>query len=346
MSKLKEKSKVIIIVDKENWAFYNAATQIKKNLGTYYDIDIISMEIFEDNIVKLLLYCSTYDLIFFMWRGLISWIYSNFSKNYINKLGFEYEEFLNKYVRNKNIVTGVYDHLYLQSEKERTDFILDNINAYTVCSKKLEQLYMEYPNSKKPMMVISDGVDLELFNMKKKDKYSNIENKTIIIGWTGNSKFTDDTDDDLKGLNKIIKPAIKELIEEGYNIELKIADRNIKMIPHEQMPNYYNDIDIYVCASRTEGHPDPVLEAMACGVPVISTDVGIVPEVFGQKQKKFIIKRTKEELKDRIIELIKNKQKLKELSDENLTRIKEWSWDKKAEQFKVFFDRNINKEEI
>ena len=248
------------------------------------------------------------------------------------------QEFLNKYVRNKNIVTGVYDHLYLQSERERTDFILDNIKAYTVCSEKLKQLYMEYPNSKKPMMVISDGVDLELFNMKKKDKYSNIENKTIIIGWTGNSKFTDDTDDDLKGLNKIIKPAIKEVIEEGYNIELKIADRNIKMIPHEQMPNYYNDIDIYVCASRTEGHPDPVLEAMACGVPVISTDVGIVPEVFGQKQKKFIIKRTKEELKDRIIELIKNKQKLKELSEENLTRIKEWSWDKKAEQFKNFFD--------
>ena len=57
------------------------------------------------------------------------------------------------------------------------------------------------------------------------------------------------------------------------------------MIAHEDMPEYYNGIDIYVCTSRTEGTPNTVLEAMACGVPVISTDVGIVPEVFGEKQK-------------------------------------------------------------
>ncbi len=31
------------------------------------------------------------------------------------------------------------------------------------------------------------------------------------------------------------------------------------MIAHEDMPEYYNDIDIYVCASRTEGTPNTVL---------------------------------------------------------------------------------------
>lgn len=346
MTKLEKKPKIIIIIDKENWAFYNAATQIKKNLSIYYNIDIIPMEIFGDNIVKLLLFCSTYDLIFFMWRGLISWIYSEFSKDYIHKLGFEYEEFLKEYVQNKNIITAIYDHLYLKSERERTDFILDNVKAYTVCSKKLEKLYNEYPNDKKPSMVISDGVDLELFNMKNKDKYSNIKDRAIRIGWTGNSKFTDDEDDDLKGLNKIIKPAIEELVTEGYNIELNIADRNIKMIPHNEMPSYYNNIDIYICASRTEGHPDTVLEAMACGVPVISTDVGIVSEVFGSMQKKFIINRSKEELKKKLVYLINNIQELKELSNENLIQVKEWSWEKKAEQFKILFDKNLNKEEI
>ncbi len=341
----KEKSKpnVAIIIDKEGWAFSNAAKQLKKHLSNYYNIDIIPMDMFGDNVVKLFLLSSEYDLTFFMWRGLISWLYSNFSKDYIFKLGFEHEEFLKKYVKENNIVTAIYDHLFLNSETERTNFILNNVKAYTVCSKKLEKIYNEYENSKKPSMIISDGVDLELFRIYNIDKYNNIENRTIKIGWTGNSQFADDKDDDLKGLNKIIKPAIKELIEEGYNIELKIADRNINMIPHDKMPNYYNDIHIYVCASRTEGHPDPVLEAMACGVPVISTDVGIVPEVFGEKQKQFIIERSKKELKKKIIELIENKSKLKELSKENLTRIKEWSWEKKAEQFKIFFDNNIEK---
>lgn len=145
----------------------------------------------------------------------------------------------------------------------------------------------------------------------------------------------------MKGLNKIIKPAIEELKEEGYNIELDIADRNIKMIPHDEMPNYYNEIDIYICASRTEGHPDPVLEAMACGVPVIATDVGIVPEVFGEEQKKFIIKRTKENLKEKMIELLTNKEKLKILSDENLKQIQSWSWEQQSKLYKQFFAKNM-----
>ena len=107
------------------------------------------------------------------------------------------------------------------------------------------------------------------------------------------------------------------------------------------MPEYYNGIDIYVCTSRTEGTPNTVLEAMACGVPVISTDVGIVPEVFGEKQKEFIIKRDKNELKDKIKELINDRKKYQELSEENLKQIKEWSWKNKTKLFKKFFDKNL-----
>ena len=230
--------------------------------------------------------------------------------------------------------------MFLDSEQERTDFILKNIRGYTVCSQKLKNIYDKYNN--KPSMIISDGVDTELFIMKKVNKYEDIENRAIKIGWCGNSKFVDEKDDDLKGLNKIIKPAVEELKKEGYNIELEVADRNIKMIPHNEMGEYYNKIDIYVCASRTEGHPDPVLEAMACGVPVISTDVGIVPEVFGEKQKKYIIERTKDALKDKIKEIYNNKNILKELSEENLELIKQWNWNQKAMLYKNFFDDNLN----
>lgn len=333
---------IAIIIDKEGWAYDNTAHQIKKYLSKYYDIDIIPVEIFEDNVVKLFLLALNYDLMFIMWRGIISWLDSEFAKNYINKLGFEFEDFLNRFVKTKNIVTGVYDHLFLETEKERTDFILQNVKDYFVSSEKLKQIYNNF--EKKPSYVIADGVDLELFKLKNENKYKDIENKKIIIGWTGNSKFKDENDDDLKGINKVIKPAIEGLIEKGYNIELKIADRNVKLIPHDEMPDYYNEIDLYVCASRTEGTPNPVLEAMACGIPIISTDVGIVSEVFGKEQKNFIIERTKESLQEKIEYIINNKSILEQLSKENLEQIKNWSWKNKTDLFKQFFDDNINKD--
>lgn len=335
------KPKIAIIVDVEGWAYYNNALEIKENLKKYYEIDIIAAGIFEENIVKMFILGQDYDLLYFMWRGHISWLYSEISKKYIEGLGYEFEEFLQKFVRNKNIVTGVYDHLFINSEEERTKFILDNVKDYIVSSEKLKKIYDERYD-KKPSMVISDGVDVELFKMDDTSKFEKLKDYDIIkIGWTGNSKFTDENGDDLKGLNKIINPAIKELKEEGYKIELVVADRNIKLIPHNDMPKYYNGIDIYLCASRSEGTPNTILEAMACGIPVISTDVGIVPEVFGEKQKEFIIKRTKEDLKKKIIELITDKQKMKMLSDENLTQIHKCSWKTQAKLYKNFFDKNL-----
>lgn len=337
--KLVNKPKIAVIIDKEGWALSNCANQIKKYLSEYYDIDIIPMDVFGDNAIKLFLLGSNYDLMLFLWRGIISWLYSDYSKDYIHKLGFEYEQFLNQYVRSKNIITAVYDHLFIDSETERTKFILENIKNYSVCSEKLKNIYDSY--EKKPSYIISDGVDLQLFKMKDKEKYNTIGERKIILGWTGNSKFRDENDDDLKGVNKIIKPAIQELIEDGFNIELNVADRNIKMIPHEEMPDYYNNIDIYLCASRTEGHPDTVLEAMACGIPIISTDVGIVPEAFGEKQREFIIERSKNEFKKKIIKLLNNKELLKELSKENLNQIKGWDWKDKINVFKNFFNDNL-----
>ncbi len=185
------------------------------------------------------------------------------------------DSFYRKYVAGKVISVAVYDHLLLDGPEAFFTpklFTDENtiVSSYTVSSEKLMKLYNERKDIRlKPSAITQDGVDLSLFKPENLERFENVQGRTIRIGWVGNSKWQVR---DLKGINTVIKPAIDQLIGEGYNVELVTSDRNDRMIPHEKMPGYYNQIDLYVCASLCEGTPNPVLEAMAMGTPVIGAD--------------------------------------------------------------------------
>lgn len=343
--KKNKKKKIAIIYDVDGWAYHNIAKQIKENLSNYFEIDIFPKEVFSHNIVRMMFLAKKYDLIHLLWRGMFSELEGEVTKEYIKSLGIKYEDFMEQFVMFSNITTSVYDHSFLNEEAFWiTEAFLKYSQAYTISSGKLMDIYRSRSDiTKKPMMEITDGVDLEKFKPMNIERFSDISNRTIHIGWVGNSKFEDsENDDDLKGVRKIIIPAIEELQKEGYKIQKKFADRNEGYIPHDKMPEYYNSIDLYICASKEEGTPNPILEAMASGVPVISTDVGIVKEAFGEHQKKYLLKeRTKNALKEKIVQLIENKEDWQKLSQENLQEIQKWSWKEKCNQFKEFFEDAI-----
>lgn len=52
-------------------------------------------------------------------------------------------------------------------------------------------------------------------------------------------------------------------------------------VMQQELPLWYNAADIFVYPSRYEGFGLPVLEAMACGMPVVTTNVASLPEVAG-----------------------------------------------------------------
>ena len=51
--------------------------------------------------------------------------------------------------------------------------------------------------------------------------------------------------------------------------------------------------------------------------------------------------RTKQDLKNKLITLLNKKELFEELSKENLEQIKQWTWEEKCNQFKEFFNRNL-----
>ena len=63
--------------------------------------------------------------------------------------------------------------------------------------------------------------------------------------------------------------------------ELGVANRVhfLGAVPHDGMAGVYNAADVLVLASEREGWPNVLLEAMACGTPVIAAGIWGVPEV-------------------------------------------------------------------
>lgn len=64
---------------------------------------------------------------------------------------------------------------------------------------------------------------------------------------------------------------------------------NITLIPHvDDLATVYHQARLLVCASTAEGGPRVTIEAMACGIPVISTPVGVMPDVIQQGENGFL----------------------------------------------------------
>jgi glycosyltransferase involved in cell wall biosynthesis len=217
------------------------------------------------------------------------------------------------------------------------------------CSEFNANQIEEYTNVRP--IVLPNGIDTDIFkplmpDIKLKSELNIKEDETVIItvcrlvGWKG-------VQYSIRAVDKLIRAGylIKYLVigdgEERKNLEKIVFESNLNdkfiflgNINNSLLPKYYSIADIAVFPSiANETFGISIAEAMSCGVPVISTTVGGIPEVVGDAG---ILVSPKDEnaIADMIKFLIENSYVRKELGIKGRNRVIEnFSWDRVIYRF-------------
>ena len=141
--------------------------------------------------------------------------------------------------------------------------------------------------------VVYNGVDTQLFHpaAQSRQRLGLSPEKPIVL-FIGNLVAVKGIDILIDACARLLAEQISftcYLIGQGplrSQLQRQIRDRglseHVKLLgakPHNELPDWYRAADVFVLPSRSEGLPNVLLEAAACGTPWVASDVGGIPEI-------------------------------------------------------------------
>ncbi len=220
--------------------------------------------------------------------------------------------------------------------------ILKNADAVITLTedmkKEMQKIY------DREIFVLPNGIDSWKFNSLSKEnsrKELKIQENEKIILFVGGLRH-------VKGARYLIE-AMKTIIDREKNARLLIVgDGDEKeflkdlvkrlnlqehvnfagKIPNENIPEYMVASDIFVLPSLSEGFPVTVLEAMASGLPIVTTDVRGLSEIVKEGENGFLVKpENPGEIAEKVLLILEDTELRERISLSNKEKSKKYSWE-------------------
>jgi len=190
----------------------------------------------------------------------------------------------------------IYECLKVPSQTRQCAEALRGAAAVISVSSKMADEAHQLGVPRERLHVISNGVDREHFRPRDRRECRNQlglpeDGRLLVtVAHLGRRKGHHETINALAGLPEDVRLVIVGGPAQGGTAETlrqvaRAAGVEGRLIlpgrqAYEKIPLYYGAADVGVLASYREGCPNAVLESLACGTPVVATDVGAVPDIL------------------------------------------------------------------
>lgn len=226
------------------------------------------------------------------------------------------------------LLIGICSHNELQGALREPGLAILNRLACRVFANNA-MLQREYaPLIGVPVHYTPNGVDTAFFRPADAPRVR--ATGELRVGWAGS---LGNHGAEHRGFPNVIEPAMAAL----PGVELVTAIREQHWRDREEMLAFYRSIDVYVCASRSEGTPNPCLEAAACGVPLVTTPVGNMPELVDGNNGCFF-DGTVPGLIEKLALLRDSPAFVSQWSAHIRKSIEAWDWGHQSENYARMFD--------
>lgn len=180
--------------------------------------------------------------------------------------------------------------------------------------------------------VIPIGVNTTRFNRTSdsaqvRKKYQLPERFVLFVG---NQKAHKNLDGLVRAFAKVRVPNLKLVLVGKGTQRGPVADADL--------PALYSMAEAFIFPSFYEGFGLPPLEAMSCGCPSIVSKAASMPEVCGDASLYFD-PANENEIAEAIVKVIENAQTRNELIERGLERVKQFNWQKTAENHMRLFEK-------
>ena len=113
-------------------------------------------------------------------------------------------------------------------------------------------------------------------------------------------------------------------------------------VPEADLPAYYSGAEVFVLPSLYEGFGFPVLEAMACGCPVITSNTSSLPEVVG-KAGIMVDPYNTDSLAQAMMQVLTDSELSNNMIRKGLVQSRRFTWEKAAEQTLEVYNKVENR---